>query len=125
MEEGHLGAVADPTAGAGAFEALSRDLARAAWTRFNAIEAAGGIVPALRDRLIARQAEAERARLAEALASGAQKIVGVTDFQAPEIRAAAVEPTPAIDSPPPDARLPGPDSQCPALAPILLEDLAA
>jgi methylmalonyl-CoA mutase len=125
MEEGHLGAVADPTAGAGAFETLSLDLARAAWRRFNAIEAAGGIVAALRDGVITREAEAERGRLAEALQAGAQKIVGVTDFQAAEIRAAAVETAPKIETPPPEPRLPGPDSHGPALAPILLEELAA
>ena len=125
MEEGHVGAVADPTAGAGAFEALSRDLARAAWARFNTIEAAGGIVTALREGLIARQVEAEKARLAEALADGAQKIVGVTDFQAAELRAAPVEESQGATTPAPEARLPGPDSRCPPLAPISLEDLAA
>ena len=125
MEEGHVGAVADPTAGAGAFETLSRDLARAAWARFNAIEAAGGIVAALREGLIARAVEAERAQLAEALAAGAQRIVGVTEFQAAELRAAPVEDAPAPTTSPPEARLPGPDSHCPALAPIFLEDLAA
>ena len=125
MEEGHVGAVADPTAGAGAFEALSRDLARVAWARFNAIEAAGGAVAALRDGLIARQVEAERGQLAEALASGAQRIVGVTEFQAAELRPAPVEEAPAPTTPAPEARLPGPDSQCPALTPLFLEDLAA
>ncbi len=49
MEEAHLGAVADPAAGAGGVEDLSDQIARAAWIQFNAIEAAGGIVAALRD----------------------------------------------------------------------------
>jgi methylmalonyl-CoA mutase len=124
MEEGRLGAVADPTAGAGAFEALSHDLARAAWTKFNAIEAAGGAVAALRDGLIAREVVAAREATAAAIAAGEQRIVGVTDFQPTDTRAAAVETAPAIEAPPPDARLPGPDSHCPTLTPISLEGLA-
>ena len=125
MEEGHLGAVADPVAGAGAFEALSRDLARAAWAKFNAIEAAGGAVAALRDGVIVREVLAARDELSAAIAAGEQRIVGVTDFQAAETRLAAVEDVPATGaSPSPDTRLPGPNSHCPALTQVSLEDLA-
>jgi len=124
MEEGHVGAVADPTAGAGAFEGLSHDLARAAWAKFNAIEAAGGVVAALRDGLIAGEVLAAREAMAVAIAAGEQRIVGVTDFQPSDAREAAVEAATALDAPPPDPRLPGPDSHCPALTPISLESLA-
>ncbi len=44
-EEAQLFRVADPGAGSGAIEALTADLAAAAWKKFQAIEAAGGIVP--------------------------------------------------------------------------------
>ena len=125
MEEGHLGAVADPVAGSGAFEALSQDLARAAWARFNAIEAAGGLAAALQDGLIAREAEQARDDLSEALGAGDLRMVGVTDFRAEATRPAPVEDD-AFEAPPaPDARLPGPDSHCPPLVPVTLESLAA
>jgi methylmalonyl-CoA mutase len=125
MDEGHLGAVADPVAGSGAFEALSRDLARAAWTRFNAIEAAGGLIAALREGLIARDAETDREQLKADLAAGTLRLIGVTDFQAAESRPAAVDEVDFVAAQAPEARLPGPDSACPPLAPIALEDLAA
>jgi methylmalonyl-CoA mutase len=125
MEEGHLGAVADPVAGSGAFEALSQDLARAAWARFNAIEAAGGLAAALQGGLISREAEQARDGLTEALGAGDLRIVGVTDFRAEAARPAPVDDI-AFEAPPaPDARLPGPDSDCPPLAPVTLEGLAS
>lgn len=124
MEEGHLGAISDPVAGSGAFEALSRDLAKAAWAKFNAIEAAGGLVGALREGLVARETEGSLAELRTLMANGEAGIVGVTDFQAPEIRAAEVDPDPGVASPPPGGRLPGPDSACLALAPMRLEEMA-
>ena len=123
-EEGALGAVADPVAGAGAFEALTAQLAHAAWLKFNAIEAAGGLIAALREGLIARDAEESRAELTAALQDDRLRIVGVTDFAAAEIRPAAVDAAAPPNSPPPDAGLPGPDSRCLAMASIRLEDLA-
>ena len=125
MEEAHVGAVADPAAGAGAFEALSDDLARAAWTQFNEIEAAGGIVTALREGLIARTVAADRKALGAAIFDRTIKIVGVTDFRRDEARAAQTDNTPRVGVEAPDPRLPGPDSHCPALAPLTIESLAA
>ncbi|HEX2558765.1 methylmalonyl-CoA mutase family protein [Phenylobacterium sp.] len=117
MEEAHVGRVADPAAGSGYVEALTDQLARAAWDRFQAIEAAGGIVAALASGLIAR--DVERARLARD-AAGKPRIVGVTAFPPekdapPEVE--RVEPRP-VDAPSP--RLPGPDGVCPPLTPIRL-----
>ncbi len=125
MEEARLGAVADPVGGSGAFEALSRDIAKGAWRRFNDIEAAGGMVAALREGLIARETQAGAAAVREALASGAAKIVGVTDFRSEDVPPAPVEPLTTELAPPPSPRLPGPDSHCPLLAPVLFEDMAA
>ncbi|HEY2483443.1 MAG TPA: methylmalonyl-CoA mutase family protein [Caulobacteraceae bacterium] len=124
MDEGHLGAVADPTAGSGAFEALSVELARAAWARFNAIEAAGGLIGALREGVVAGEVGTAREQLKADLAAGALRLIGVTDFQAAESRAAAIEEAAFAAPPAPEARLPGPDSTCPPLTPIALEDLA-
>lgn len=123
MDEGHLGAVADPVAGSGAHEALARDLARDAWARFNALEAAGGLVSALREGGIAREVEAARGDLKRALATGAVRIVGVTDFRAEEAAPPGVDETHYEAAQAPETRLPGPDSHCPPLTPITLEDL--
>ena len=47
LRESHLGFVADPAAGAGAFEALTEGLCEAAWALFQEIEAGGGLQSAL------------------------------------------------------------------------------
>jgi methylmalonyl-CoA mutase len=114
MEEAHVGRVADPAAGSGYIEALTDEIARAAWAEFQAIEAAGGIVKALESGHLARQVEAARAARPE------PKIVGVTAFPPendtpPEVERAEARPVEA-----PSPRLPGPDSNCPPLTPIRL-----
>ena len=82
MEEAHLGAVDDPAGGAWAFEALSGDLARAAWARFNEIERAGGAAAALCSGMIAEAVHASVDALASSIAAKTTRIVGVTDFRA-------------------------------------------
>ena len=116
MEEAHIGRVADPAAGSGYVEALTDEIARAAWAQFQAIEAAGGIVAALSSGYIARQVAAANA------ARPAPKIVGVTAFPPAkdtpvEVEIAAAKPVEA-----PSARLPGPDSACEALRPMRIAE---
>lgn len=116
MEEAHIGRVSDPAAGAGYVEALTDEIAREAWTRFQAIEAAGGVIAALTSSLIAAEVAAANA------ARPAPRIIGVTAFppdkDAPvEIEIAAAKPVEA-----PSARLPGPDSACPRLTPMRLSE---
>jgi len=116
MEEAHIGRVADPAAGSGYVEALTDEIARAAWTRFQAIEAWGGIIAALASGEIARDVAATVA------AQPTPKIIGVTAFppdkDAPvEVEIAAAKPVNA-----PSARLPGPDSACPPLTPMRLSE---
>jgi len=125
MEEAHVGVVSDPASGAWAIEAQTDDLARAAWSHFAAIEAAGGAIEALRMGLIAEATTAARGALKDAIAAKAIRILGVTDFPdakptPPEIDTATPEPVAA-----PDPRLPGPDSRCPPLTSVRLEELAA
>ena len=110
MEEASVGRVADPAAGAGYVEALTDQFARAAWVRFQAIEAAGGIVAALETGFVARDTEATAA------ARKPPKIVGVTAF--PPTEEAPVDVDPAAAADPPPTRVPGPDSQCPPLAAV-------
>lgn len=114
MEEAHVGRVADPAAGSGYVEALTDEIARAAWARFQAIEAAGGAIAALTSGLIADDVARSVAARPE------PKIVGVTAFPPqneipPEVEAATPR---AVDAPSP--RLPGPDGHCTPLAPIRL-----
>ena len=117
MEEAHLGRVADPAAGSGYVEAMTDEMARAAWVQFQAIEARGGLIAALVDGLVA--AEVRKVRAARD-AAGPPKIVGVTAF--PPSQDAPVEVESAVPRPveAPPTRLPGPDGRCPALAPIRL-----
>jgi len=113
MEEAHIGRVADPAAGSGYVEALTDQIARAAWNDFQAIEAAGGIVAALTAGNVARQVEAAKAARPD------PKIIGVTAFppthETPvEVELAAARSAKAQ----PNVRLPGPDSACAPLKPM-------
>ena len=76
MEEAHLGRVADPAGGSWFVETLTRELAQAAWTLFQEIEAGGGIVAGL-DRLAGEVAEARAGRDAS-LKDGQTQMIGVT-----------------------------------------------
>lgn len=117
MEEAHIGRVADPAAGSGYVEALTDEIARAAWAEFQVVEAAGGIVAALTSGRIARSAEA-----AKAARPVDPKIIGVTAFPPAkdtpvEVEIAAAKPVQA-----PSSRLPGPDSACPPLTPMRISE---
>lgn len=63
LEESNLYRVADPAAGSGVVEARTDELARHAWALFREVEAAGGIVQAYADGLVAPKiAEVRKAR---------------------------------------------------------------
>lgn len=113
MEEAHVGRVADPAAGSGYVEALTDEIARAAWSTFQAIEGHGGLAAALASGDIA-------ARIAATPQPEKPRIVGVTAF--PPQKDTPVEVLEAKASPveAPSARLPGPDGACPPLKPIRL-----
>ena len=117
MEEAHIGRVADPAAGSAYVEALTDQLARTAWTAFQAIEAQGGLAAALARGHVA--AEVEKVRAAR-LDAGAPKIVGVTVFPPTDQAPAEVEPLKPVAVDAPSARVPGPDGACPSLRPLRL-----
>ena len=125
LEEAHVGKVTDPLAGSWAIEALTQDMAEAAWSEFAAIEAAGGLTEALRAGLVANKVAAGYQALEAQLKSGQGRIVGVTDFVNDHPRAVETELRPPISVTAPDPRQPGADSHCPALLPVRLEALAA
>jgi methylmalonyl-CoA mutase len=116
MEEAHVGRVADPAAGSGYVEALTVQIARAAWARFQAIEAAGGIIAALAAGQIAGEIDKANA------ARGEVKILGVTHFPPTKDEPAEVERATPRPAEAPSPRLPGPDGSCPPLRPVRLAE---
>jgi methylmalonyl-CoA mutase len=116
MEEAHVGRVADPAAGAGYIEALTDQMARAAWAEVQAIEAGGGIVAALSSGHIARGVEAALAARPD------PKIIGVTAFPPAKETPVEVEIAAAKAVNAPSTRLPGPDSACPPLRPMRISE---
>jgi methylmalonyl-CoA mutase len=80
VEEGHLARVLDPAGGSWYVEALTDDLARAAWDWFTEIERAGGLVAALDSGLIRDRIAAAWNARAERLASRTDAITGVSEF---------------------------------------------
>ena len=74
--EGHLGAVADPTAGAYAIESWTDQIAQSAWSRWQAIEAQGGLASVLRSGTLQAEIKAERDETQRAVDSGGKRMVG-------------------------------------------------
>jgi methylmalonyl-CoA mutase len=116
MEEAAVGRVADPAAGSGYLDTVTDQIARAAWDRLQAIEAAGGIIAALETGLIARDVDAA------VVARGDPKILGVTAFPPTAEAPVEVEAGKPAKLDPSGARLPGPDSHCPAMQPMRLSE---
>jgi methylmalonyl-CoA mutase len=116
MEEAGTGRVADPAAGSGYLESLTDQIARAAWQKLQAFEVAGGIIAALEKGLVARGVEAAVA------GRGDPKILGVTAFPPTDKQPVEVEAAKPATLDPEGARLPGPDSKCPALTPVRLSE---
>lgn len=121
QREAHLDAVADPAAGSHHVEALTEDLARAAWSTFQRIEHEGGMVAALVDGHI-HDGIARRLAAREALvATRKRPITGVSEFALLDERLpdlVAVDPT-AREHLPPSTFLPreGPWSHVESLQP--------
>jgi methylmalonyl-CoA mutase len=78
LRESHLGFVADPAAGSGAFEALTKALCERAWALFQEIEAEGGLPSALANGGFQRQVAVSAAALARDVARVKSPITGVS-----------------------------------------------
>ena len=78
LRESHLGFVADPAAGAGAFEALTTALCERAWALFQEIEGEGGLPTALANGAFQRQVAVSAAALARDVARVRSAITGVS-----------------------------------------------
>jgi methylmalonyl-CoA mutase len=93
LEEAKLEKVADPAAGSGAFEDLTDQLCRAAWSDFQEIESAGGAAVALASGLIRGKVAAVRAQRMSGLACGNEPLTGVSIFaNLDEVRPATLLP---------------------------------
>lgn len=80
QEESSLGRVLDPAGGSWYMENLTRDLAQKAWSLFQAIEAKGGIVDALRAGYVQDEIATVAATRAKAVATGRAQLTGVSAF---------------------------------------------
>jgi methylmalonyl-CoA mutase len=80
IEESGLDRVVDPAAGSFAIEALTSDLARKAWEEFQAIEAQGGLGPALVGGLIAERIAATAEARGKLIATGRLELTGTSAF---------------------------------------------
>jgi methylmalonyl-CoA mutase len=97
LEESNLAKVADPAAGSGGFETLTRALCDAAWPLFQEIEKAGGIDRALAQGLIQAKVSAVRTEREKAVARRKDALTGTSEF--PDIAeppAVVLEPAPAV-----------------------------
>ena len=89
-EESNVHQVLDPAGGSWFIESLTRDLAQTAWTKFQGIEAAGGIVAKVLDgSLVADTAQSWDDRQ-QRLATRRDPLTGVSEF--PNINEEAVQP---------------------------------
>ena len=103
LREARLGAVADPAAGAGAFEALTEGFCEKAWAQFQAIEAAGGLEKALDQGLVQRAVAEAAAALKREVARGKAPLTGVSAH--PHLDADRVAVLPDAPSPAPEGAL--------------------
>jgi methylmalonyl-CoA mutase len=112
LKESHLGFVADPAAGAGGFETLTRALCEKAWGLFQSFESEGGLPAVLAESGLRRAVAAAAAALARDAARLKAPITGVSAH--PELD------EPAIDVAPGEAKevdIPG-DRVAPPLEPM-------
>ena len=80
LEESNLAKVADPAAGSGGIETLTRQLCEAAWAQFQEIEKAGGAFAALTQSLIQRKVAATRAAREANVAKRREVLTGASEF---------------------------------------------
>src|SRR3954465_13652676 len=80
LEESNLAKVADPAAGSGGIESLTRQLCEAAWPLFQEIEKTGGLFAALEQSLIQRKVAATRAAREANIARRKEVLTGASEF---------------------------------------------
>jgi methylmalonyl-CoA mutase len=94
-EESNIGRVSDPAGGSWYVEELTDDLASKAWTAFQAIETAGGMVSALTSGLVAERIGAANDERAKRLSTRKVPLTGVSMFPKPDEEPVQAKPRPA------------------------------
>jgi methylmalonyl-CoA mutase len=113
-EESNLDKVADPAAGSGGIEALTKKLCDAAWAQFQEIEKAGGVFAALSANLIQPKVAAVRAARDKNIAKRRDVLTGASEFpNLHEAQAKVLDAKPIVVPPHGEARI-----SFDALAPI-------
>ncbi len=79
-DEANVGRVTDPAGGSWYVESLTDEIAAAAWTAFQEIEAAGGMPQALADGVVAGRLAATRCEEAVRIANRREPMTGVSMF---------------------------------------------
>lgn len=98
IEESHVAAVADASAGAHAIEILTHELAEAAWARFVTIDRSGGVLAGLADGSLRAGWADTAARRRGEIATRRRPLTGVSEFPNPAETLPARDPWPV----PPD-----------------------
>ena len=80
QEESNVHRVIDPAGGAWFIENMTRDLAKAAWAKFQSLEASGGIVAALANGSLKKDIEAVWHTREERVANRRDPLTGVSEF---------------------------------------------
>jgi methylmalonyl-CoA mutase len=84
QEETHIGSVVDPWAGSYMMETLTRQMADAAWTILEEVDALGGMTKAVDSGWAKLKIEASAAAKQARIDSGADVIVGVNKYRPPK-----------------------------------------
>jgi methylmalonyl-CoA mutase len=93
LEESNLAKVADPAAGSGGIETLTRELCEAAWALFQQTEKAGGIFASLEQNLIQQKVAATRKAREANIAKRRDVLTGASEF--PNLHEAEIAVLPA------------------------------
>jgi methylmalonyl-CoA mutase len=93
LEESNLAKVADPAAGSGGIEALTRELSEAAWALFQETEKTGGIFASLEQNLIQQKVAATRKAREANIAKRRDVLTGASEF--PNLHEAEIAVLPA------------------------------
>src|ERR1700716_930060 len=80
LEESNLAKVADPAAGSGGIETLTRQLGEASWALFQEIEKAGGMFTALEQNLIQNKVATTRSLREANIAKRKEVLTGASEF---------------------------------------------
>ncbi|MGZ9112425.1 MAG: methylmalonyl-CoA mutase family protein [Rhodoplanes sp.] len=80
LEESNLARVADPAAGSGGVEEMTKQLCSGAWSLFQEIEKAGGLWSALQSGLLQKKVAAVVAAREKAIATRKEPLTGISEF---------------------------------------------